>query len=334
MLVKKWIFGVCLALTCLVSVAPAIAAKVELLPSSRVILKLTADMNLDEIVRRVYPEDSTLWPEVKQALIDTNPGSFEAGTDQLIPGASLQLVDIKRVVEQPDGRVARPAGKVIAVSGAVSVVDSSDQAQLAQPDTTVFEGDRLVSGPDASLHLRLIDGAEIFLKADSVIEISQYGDDQADAENRSLVDLLRGGLRTVTGAIGVEGGGDYRLETGHATVGIRGTEYIVMLCHRDDCRKRAGRDEANAWLHAAVLEGEISLRDADEDGIVLAAGEYGSRSTGGLSKQPSSGLPPGFLTDDEAARFEAESVARNEGEAASSKRWLWIVGLLLLAVGL
>ena len=333
-LLKKWTSAVCTAVICLFLQAVVYAADVELVPSSRVILQLTAEMEIDEIIRRVYPEDSALWPELKAALIETNPASFEPGTDRLIPGAKLQLLDIERVVDQPDSVPRQKVGKVVAVSGSVSVVDDRDQVQLVEANAAVYQGDRIVSGRGAVLHLRMYDGAEIFLKPDSVIELSEYVVDRDAGQNRSAIDLLRGGLRKITGAIGATENDDYRLETGYATVGIRGTEYVVKLCRRDDCTQSSDRGDSETWLHAAVLEGEISLDADGRQSLRLAAGEYGVATADRLADQPPVSLPAGFLDSREAEAFEAAATQADDADATPSKNWLWALGLLLLVIGL
>jgi hypothetical protein len=70
---------------------------VELVPSSRVILKINEGMTIDDIIARIYPKDENLWPEIKQKLIETNPYSFVQYSDRLITGQRLKLVDIKRI---------------------------------------------------------------------------------------------------------------------------------------------------------------------------------------------------------------------------------------------
>ena len=52
------------------------AGTVELLPSSRVILEVSAGMTIDDIIARSYPEEKDFWPLIKQKLIETNPQAF------------------------------------------------------------------------------------------------------------------------------------------------------------------------------------------------------------------------------------------------------------------
>ena len=75
------------------------------------------------------------------------------------------------------------------------------------------------------------------------------------------MELLRGGMRTITGRIGRGSPSRYRLVTRMATIGIRGTEYGVRLCKRGGCPVSEGLSVTAApGLYVAVLQGEIELR--------------------------------------------------------------------------
>ena len=130
--------------------AAASAATVELLPSSRVILKVTADMTVDDIIERVYPKDEALWPRIKQKLIETNPDSFVQYSDRLIPGVRLKLVDIKRIYEQPELTPKIRIGSVFSLTGTASASDINDRIDTLQINSQIFQGDRdfVIAGDD------------------------------------------------------------------------------------------------------------------------------------------------------------------------------------------
>jgi hypothetical protein len=335
-LIKTFFFSLCLAFLSYALFQPsANAASVELLPSSRVILKLTAEMTVDEIIRRVYPNETSLWPRIKQKLIETNPGSFLQDSDQLIPGTRLKLVDIKRVAEPEELTPKIKVGYVAAMSGTVSAVDINDREQGLQINSPIFEGDRLETGLGSSLHLLMDDGAEVFLKQDSVLKISEYVITNGyDNNSSSILDLLRGGLRKITGAIGASSAANYQLQTGLATIGIRGTEYVIKLCKQDDCSRTVSRNDADAKLHAVVLDGSITLTTDDKMQILMALGEYGSATREELVVEEQKALPVGFLDTGEAHRFDVTIPQQLQQEQQSSNSWMWVVGILLLVVGL
>jgi hypothetical protein len=310
------------------------AAAIELVPSSRVILKITTDMTVDDIIEGVYPQDKELWPRIKQKLIETNSDSFVQDSDRLIPGMRLKLVDIKRNYEQPEPVSRVRVGYVVGLNGKVNVSNANGGVQQLQVDAQVFEGDRLETGLGSSVHVMMDDAAEVFLKEDSVLKVSEYVITSGyDKKSSSVFDLLRGGLRKITGAIGASPAANYQLHTGVANIGIRGTEYVLKLCEHNDCSSTVSRNDPRARLHAVVLAGSISLTSEDEVQVLLAAGEYATATAEVLVLENEKAVPVGFLDAQEAQKF---SLVRQqpEQEKESSNSWMWIVGILLLVVGL
>jgi len=339
-LIKTLLFSVLLALASYALFQPkAGAVTIELVPSSRVVLQITEGMTLDELVHRAYPDDENLWPRIREKLIETNPDAFRPGTDRLIPGQRLKLVRIQRIYDQQELMARTPVGHVTALSGEASAQDVSGGEHPLQVNSAIYEGDRLQTRADSSLQASMNDGAEVFLKQDSVLTISAYVITEGYGKDSNIVlDLLRGGLRTITGAIGAGGGANYQLHTGPATIGIRGTEYAIKLCRQDDCSASASRDDPAARLHAVVLEGSITLTTDDDVQILVATGEYATATADELMIEQRAALPSGLLDADETRRFELTIPARQEQSGAvESSPYAWILGvgiLLLVVVGL
>ena len=313
------------------------AATVELVPSSRVILKITSEMTVDKIIQRVYPKDKDLWPRIKAKLIETNPNSFVQYSDRLIPGTRLKLVDIKRIYEQQQLSPKVRVGYVARLEGRVTARDVNSQAQQLQINSQIFEGDRIETEIGARVQILMDDGAEVYLKEDSVIKISEYVITSGyGKESSSILDLLRGGLRKITGSIGASSLANYQVQTGLATIGIRGTDYVIKLCKLDDCTQTVSRNDPDAKLHAVVLEGAITLTTEEEVQILMAMGEYGTATTESLVIEEEVPVPAGFLDQQEMQIFKLTEPPKKQpvAEEESSKSWPWILGVLLLAIGL
>jgi len=334
---KKLLFSLLLTLLSYAVFQPAaIAAKVELVPSSRVILKITSGMTIDQIIERVYPRDKDLWPQIKQKIIDTNPYSFVQYSDRLLPGSRLKLVDIKRIYDQEELTPKVKAGHVAQLGGKAIARDVNGRVQQLQINSQIFEGDRIETELGSSIYILMDDGAEVHLKEDSVLKISEYVITAGyDKESSSILDLLRGGLRKITGSIGASSLANYQVQTGLATIGIRGTEYVIKLCKQDDCTQTVSRNDPGAKLHAVVLAGSITLTTDEEVQILMAMGEYGTATPEILIIEEEASVPVGFLDAEESQQFNLTKPQKmGEQEAQSSNSWMWIVGLLLLAVGL
>lgn len=336
-LIKKLLFTFVLSLSVFIAWQPAaLAASVELVPSSRVILKIAPGMTIDDIIRRIYPKDKDLWPQIKAKLIETNPNSFVQYSDRVIEGSRLKLVDIKRIYEQDELTPKIRVGYVAELSGAASARDHNGRVQELQINSQVFEGDRIETEPESRLYILMDDGAEVHLKEDSVLKITEYVITAGYGEDSSsILDLLRGGLRKITGSIGDSALANYQVQTGLATIGIRGTEYVIKLCKDDDCTRTVSRNDPGAKLHAVVLEGAITLTTDKEVQILMAMGEYGTATPETLIVEEEKPVPAGFLDRQETQKFDATVQQRAEQkQEGGSNAWKWILGIALLAVGL
>jgi len=312
------------------------AADVELVPSSRVILKISDEMTIDDIIRRVYPKDKDLWPQIKAKLIETNPNSFVQYSDRLIPGLRLKLVDIKRIYEQEEMAPKIKVGYVAQLTGKATARGVDGGVHQLLINSQVFEGDRLETEVGARLYILMDDGAEVHLKEDSALKISEYVITAGyGKESSSILELIRGGLRKITGSIGASSLANYQVQTGFATIGIRGTEYVIKLCKQDDCTQNVSRNDPDAKLHAVVLKGAITLSTDDDVRILMAMGEYGTATPDVLVLEEEAPVPAGFLDTDEVQTFNKVEMPKAQSEEqSSSSPWVWIVGLLLLAVGI
>ena len=67
---------------------------------------------------------------------------------------------------------------------------------------------------------------------DGVLEINAVNGDGDDAATLSLVS---GGLRVITGAMAKTNPENYKVRTPVALMGVRGTEFAIMLCGDDIC---------------------------------------------------------------------------------------------------
>jgi len=313
----------------------ALAATIhEIVPSSRVITRVIQGMTVNDIIRKIYPNEQKLWPEIKEKLISINPDSFHPYSDQLVTGSRLKLVDIKRIHQQEVSSKEK-VGYIVRQEGQASVKDQNGAIQGLEVNSQIYEGDRITTAAGASLYILMDDGAEIYLKGDSVIKISEYVITSGfDDDSSSILDLIRGGLRKITGAIGASALSNYRVQTGLATIGIRGTEYVIKLCKQDDCSQTVSRNDPDAKLHAVVLEGVITLTTEEETQILMAVGEYGTASAGELLIQDEAPVPVGMLNDEESKRFNVTIPKKIEEkkvvEEESSSSWAWLLGLLLL----
>jgi hypothetical protein len=136
---------------------------------------------------------------------------------------------------------------------------------LAQ-GAAVEGGDTLTTGADGNLQVRFVDDALLMVRPNSRIRVDDY---RAEGSSlHSVMSLIAGSIRTLTGRIGKSRRDTYRLNTPTATIGVRGTDYELRLC-QGDCP--AGIADG---LYLGVTGGEIVARNEAGE-FTLGAHEYG-----------------------------------------------------------
>lgn len=123
---------------------------------------------------------------------------------------------------------AEGAGRVVFVSGPAQLVGADGSRRPAVAGLPVYQGERVETGADAYVHLRMIDNAFVAVRPESrlSIELYEYRADQPAASRIKL--LLHGGnARTVSGKGGEAAKQNYRFNTPVAAIGLRGTDYTV-----------------------------------------------------------------------------------------------------------
>jgi hypothetical protein len=128
---------------------------------------------------------------------------------------------------------AETTATVVASRGNVSAVSTDIERILGQGDV-VYVNDRVVTSDRSFAVLQFVDGAKVTVRPNSAMVIEEYvynGGDQ-DAATLSLVE---GGLRVITGAMAKSHPENYKVRTPVALMGVRGTEFAVMLCGDDIC---------------------------------------------------------------------------------------------------
>jgi len=112
-------------------------------------------------------------------------------------------------------------------SGNVQIIDANKQAKSATKNTAVNVGDTIETN-DGRVQLAFADGGKVSIQPHSVYKIDKfafYGTE--DGSEYNFTELVKGGLRTITGLVGHTNRGRYQLKTAVATIGIRGTEFTL-----------------------------------------------------------------------------------------------------------
>ncbi|SCX73909.1 FecR domain-containing protein [Variovorax sp. EL159] len=120
------------------------------------------------------------------------------------------------------------AGFVKSVRGNVQLLGATGTARPAKPGDALGAVDRVVTGPDSSAAVVLRDDTTLVVGPSSRLDLKEFHFDGTTHEGGMLVSLLRGSMRMITGLIGKTNPDAVRVETQTATIGIRGTDFIVQ----------------------------------------------------------------------------------------------------------
>lgn len=124
---------------------------------------------------------------------------------------------------------AAPAGRVDFAIGGVTVTGTDGRSRPAAKGLDLQSGDRIVT-TDGRAQIRFTDGAYVSVQPNSDFSIREYQfDGKTDGKEKGIFGLVRGALRTVTGAIGRVNRGTYQIQTPTATIGIRGTGGLIQV---------------------------------------------------------------------------------------------------------
>ncbi len=197
-------------------------------------------------------------------------------------------------------------GQVMLATGAVSAVDTKGQARVLAKESEVFQGDRISTASKSLCVLKMIDDAKITIRADSEIVIEEYVFKGA-SEDSSVMELVKGGFRSLTGAIGSNNPDAYKINSDLSVLGIRGTDYDTRICEPGSCTLIGGSGpEYGQYTHVEV--GAVFM-DASNNGCVsgdvsegvngclmdIIAGQVGFVGLDELKILPA---VPGFITND------------------------------------
>ena len=213
---------------------------------------------LHNIVRRLYPERSNEWARLEQQIVRENPEAFVNGDPtRLKAGARLDLPKRMVVKPRPIAPKRKQVGEVIEVRGQSIAVNPQKVSRDLEVGDGVFVGDKIVTGGDGFVRLHMVDNAKLDLRCYSMMLIEKY--DLQASRRGSVLNLMQGSMRKVTGDIGKQVEDTYELKTPVASVGVRGTEYALRVFQSRGCDGSV--DTGDDGLYIKVIEGMVDVHN-------------------------------------------------------------------------
>lgn len=160
------------------------------------------------------------------------------------------------------------AGTVERLLGTVSAQTADGKLRIISQGSKFWPGEIILTEANSAANLRFADGAKLALRANSRLVVARYDYSFLKPEDDNIaMRLLKGGMRSVTGAVGKRSPASYRNQTLVATVGIRGTDYALLMCTEGDgaCTQlklpatlKTPDGQSPPGLYLSVFEGAIN----------------------------------------------------------------------------
>jgi FecR protein len=209
-----------------------------------------------------------------------------------------------------------PAGIIIFAIGDAQIIGAGGPARNAEKNIVVNEGDTLVTGKNGAMHVRMNDTGFISVRPDTRLAVQSFiWNGKEDGLERSVLSLLRGGFRTITGVIGRRTRENYLVNTPTATIGIRGTDHEPHYIAPDEVAL------GEPGTYNKVNVGATFIRNASGT-VELGPNEAGFASaTPGKPPVRLSALP-GFMRNAPVplGRPDRAGALDNEGEGGTRKQ--------------
>jgi hypothetical protein len=208
------------------------------------------------------------------------------------------------------GWAQQRAGQVMSVTGSVTATDAQGRQRVLTRGGDIHQGDRIATGEGALVQVRTTDGGYLSVRSATEIAIERFNYDEKESSNSGIVmELIKGGFRSITGLIGRTNPSAYSVRTATATVGIRGTDHEPVIVLPPPPGLPPGATGPAPGLYDKVNDGETFIR-TQRGVLALTKGQIGFTPT--VPDRPPVILPvvPDFY------RVEVKTDARDPRDAA------------------
>jgi len=138
------------------------------------------------------------------------------------------IVNLYAADVAPSAKVQTVA-QVVWVKGSIKAVSVAKEERELKRGDQLYEHETLVTAPKASGQIVFTDSALLALNADSVVSIDQYAFNKGTKpkDEKYVLNLVKGGFRTIAGEIEKTNPEAYKINTPVATLSSRGTTFSV-----------------------------------------------------------------------------------------------------------
>lgn len=128
-------------------------------------------------------------------------------------------------------KLPTPVAKVVWVKGTFKAMMPNKEERSLKKDSIIYLNDTLTTDDKSQAQIVYTDKSLMTFASATKFSIEKYEFNPGAKKSavKFIMNLIQGGFRTVTGLIAKQSPDNYRVNTPIATIGVRGTDYVVML---------------------------------------------------------------------------------------------------------
>lgn len=153
------------------------------------------------------------------------------------------------------------AGTLDKVNGKVIVTSVENVERVAAPRERIQVGETISTDAKSETMVKMADDTTLLVRPNTQIKLTEFKYDKAQNDS-SVMTLVRGTLRMVTGLIGKRRPASVRVNTLTATIGVRGTDFEVAVVPEDTPQTRAGVYD---YVHDGATNIRLTQMDRELD---------------------------------------------------------------------
>lgn len=218
-------------------------------------------------------------------LAKESPANFQIKTSDTTVNAQQGDFSVrvcKQNCQQEDDKLHKGESKkqqvviarIVEIEGSVIAINAEELEQETRPlavGAPLYRADIVESDKNAYAVLVFKDEGRISVEAESNFEISSYKFSKSATENKTSYDLVKGGMRLLTGIIATENKENVSVNTPVATIGIRGTGFDLIY--------REGKLYSYTWQGVISQQNESGTTELAEPNATVIESSQASPKT-------------------------------------------------------
>jgi hypothetical protein len=173
-------------------------------------------------------------------------------------------------VSYADPPLPTPIGRVVWVKGTLKAIMQNSEERNLQKMSVIYLHDILTTDANSQAEIAFTDESLMTFYPNTRFTIDKYtlNKSKNGTVGSYVANLVEGGFRTITGLIAKNSPSNYQVNTPVATIGVRGTDYAVMI---KAGQLYVGRYNGSPCVHSKK-NAELCLSDTTSYASVASAG--------------------------------------------------------------